>query len=83
MRRRVLALSVEEFCFPRGSFLPRSLWFSTLHFMVGEIGADGRYVVCTSLPHFMLGRLGGGMFRVFLGNVEIYPLVQSPVSCEP
>ena len=26
--------------------------------MFGEIGADGRYAVCTGLPHFMLGRLG-------------------------
>ena len=40
------------------------------------------YTICTSLPHFTLGRLGG-MFRVFLGKVKNFPLVRSPASCEP
>ena len=56
--------------FPRGSFLPWPLWFSTLHLMVGEIGADGHYVVCTSLPHFTLGRLGGGCSEFSWGKLK-------------
>ena len=38
--------------------------------MVGETGADGRYALCTSLPHFMFGR-SGKVFMASLGNVGL------------
>ena len=45
---------------------------STLCLVVGEIGADGRYAVCTNLPRLMIGRWGMVFHDhpVFLGLVS-------------
>ena len=61
-------------CILRSVFLLWPLWIFTLHPMVGETCANGRYAVYTSLPHFMFGH-SGNIFMVFLGNGEFFPLV--------